>query len=323
MNVLAPTFWAPLLTAAIVGTAWYFVVVRTDRRGKQLQAQNDARGVDDLDPTRNPGILALELADQEPFVFAATPAIPANSTPFNLVALIQQPRIRPFLLLLVAALIWMIGGRSGPALAFVALWYGARALLQARTRHRIAMEQERCALHAINTAGRALGAGIPITGVLQILAAEGEGDAGRAFQEIVQRENLGEELPSIIRRVLLNSPLPALRAFGLALLVQFDAGGNIAGTTDRLARSLIERSRVRRRTQTIVAYGRTTANLIALGPVFALPLMSMSIDGYSDFILNRPSGNILLAVSTMMLVVGLVSVHRMSRIEVIRPASTT
>ena len=280
MSALSPAFWAPVLAAASVGTAWYFFAVRPAPR--------------------------------------VAPALAAQS---GIVLLMNHPRVRPYLGIMTAGIIWIVGGRGGPAIAFLALWYAGRALLRARERNRRAVEDERCALHAITTASRALRAGIPITGMLQILATEGEGDAGKSFQEIVQRENLGEELPISVRSVLLNSPLPALRAFGLALLVQFEAGGNIVDTTDRLARSLIDRGRIRRRAKTIVSYGRTTAAVVSIGPLVVVPLMAMNIEGYSEFILDRPTGNILLATSAMMLAVGLVSVHRISRIEIASTSS--
>jgi Flp pilus assembly protein TadB len=64
-----------------------------------------------------------------------------------------------------------------------------------------------------------------------------------------------------------------------------------------------------------VAYGQTAANILAITPVIAVTLMSINVDGYSDFILNRPAGNAILSVSALMLAIGLVSVHRICRIE--------
>lgn len=296
MSGLSPVIWAPLLAAVSVGAAWYFLVVRPERKlGSQLGAQ-----------------LGTQLRPQ---LKAA-----ARSTQSRMVLFINHPRVQPYLGLLTAGIIWIVGGRGGPAMAVLAVWYAGRTILRIRSRNRLAVEQERCALHAISTASRALRAGIPITGMLQILATEGEGEAGKAFQEIVQRDNLGEELPASVRGVLLTSPIPALRAFGLALLVQMEAGGNIADITDRLARSLIDRGRVRRRAKTIVAYGQTAANILAMTPVIAVTLMSMNVDGYSEFILNRPAGNAILGVSALMLALGLVSVQRICRIELAQSA---
>ena len=300
MSALSPTLWAPVLAAAVVGTAWYFLAIGPERRRQQLQVPSDDTG-----------------APSTPNAMEAPLMSPAHSVQSHTMLLLHNPRVQPYLGLLGAGLIWIVGGRSGPAIAFVALWYGARALLRVWKRNKRTIEEERCALHAVSTASRALRAGIPIAGMLQILATEGEGVAGKAFQEIVQRENLGEELPTSVRSVLLNSPLPALRAFGLALLVQFEAGGNIAETTERLAAALVGRGRVRRRATTVLAYGRSAATLVAMGPLLVIPLMSTISDGYTDFIMNRPAGNLLVAVSATMLVAGLVSVQRICRIEIV------
>ena len=308
---MSGSLWAAMLAAASVGTAWYFVAVRPKPRQQPLDSTLDVALLEGM-----PGVAGMPESASIPGVFDAPAVAPKLSTQARAAALISDPRVRPYLGIAVAAIIWIVGGRGGLAIAFLALWYAGRALLRARTRNRLSMEQERCALHAITTASRALRAGIPIAGMMQILANEGEGDAGKAFQEIVQRENLGEELPTSVRGVLLNSPLPALRAFGLSLLVQFEAGGNVADTTDRLARSLIDRGRIRRRAKTIVSYGRTTAFALAFGPVIITPLMAMNVAGYSEFILDRPIGNMLLAVSAILLATGLVWVHRISRIEV-------
>lgn len=300
MSALSPTLWAPVLAAAVVGAAWYFLAIGPERRRQQLQAP--------------PGD---DSAPSTPNAPTARHRSLARSVQSRTILLLRNPRVRPYLGFIGAGLIWIVGGRSGPAIAFLALWYGARALLRIRKRNRRTIEDERCALHAVGTASRALRAGIPIAGMLQILATEGQGVAGTAFQEIVQREKLGEELPTSVRCVLLNSPLPALRAFGLALLVQFEAGGNIADTTERLAGALVGRGRVRRRAKTVLAYGRSAATLVAMGPLLVIPVMAAISDGYVDFIVNRPAGNLLLAVSATMLAIGLVSVHRICRIEIV------
>jgi tight adherence protein B len=188
-------------------------------------------------------------------------------------------------------------------------------IVRSRARTRRTVEQERYAVEAISGASRALRAGIPLGGMLEILAVEGRGEAGRAFREIIRRESLGEDLASAIRRVLLRSPLPALRAFGLAVIVQINAGGDLADTTDRLARSLVERGRMRRRARTIVSYSRAAATVLSVLPILAVPLMAWLVDDYLTLLLDRPAGNILLAVSAVLLVAGIASIQRFGRID--------
>ncbi|NBX26248.1 MAG: hypothetical protein EBQ99_09425 [Planctomycetes bacterium] len=167
----------------------------------------------------------------------------------------------------------------------------------------------------MGSASRALRAGIPLSGMLQILADESRGETRAALRELLQREAMGEELEMAIRQVLLRSPLAALRAFGLALTVQLSAGGNLADTTDRLALALVERTRVRRRARTIVAYSRTAANVLAITPLVAIPILASTVDGYSTMLLDRPQGNLLLGAAAIMLVGGLIAIQRLSRIE--------
>lgn len=217
--------------------------------------------------------------------------------------------------LALAAVVWMVAERPGLAFAILALWTGAVLLARARRRNREAVEEEQVALDAIGSASRALRAGIPVSGMLAILAGESRGVAGRAFREIVRRESLGEELDSAVRRVLLASTNAPLRAFGLALLVHGGAGGNLADSADRLARSLVERGRVRRRSRTVTAYGRTAGLMLAVMPILVIALMSAMVDGYSEFVFDRPVGNLLVGMSAALVMVGVLAIQRISRIE--------
>jgi tight adherence protein B len=177
------------------------------------------------------------------------------------------------------------------------------------------MAEEANSLEAIRTASRALRAGVPVTGVVGILATDANGEAGRAFREIKQREELGEELPESIKRKLIGSSEPSLRAFGLVLLANQAAGGNIAETSDRLSRSLLERGRSRRRAKTILTYGRTAAMVLAIMPAAAVPMLCAMMDGYTSFIFDRPLGNLVLAAAAVLVAVGLIAIQRLGRVD--------
>jgi Flp pilus assembly protein TadB len=215
----------------------------------------------------------------------------------------------------VAASIWHLTERTGPAVAVLVLWTGFFALLRARTRGRIETEEERHALEAISTASRVLRAGIPLSGMLSILAEQAQGEAGRTFREISRRERLGEDLSAAVRHTLLASRQPSLRAFGLALEVHLAAGGNLAEAGDRLAKSLLERSFVRRRAKTILAYGRLAAGLLTVFPVIVVAMMSASVAEYWPFLVDRPEGNLMMGIAALLVVAGLVTIERIGRFD--------
>jgi tight adherence protein B len=215
----------------------------------------------------------------------------------------------------ITGVLWFGAGKPLLGAAFFATWQMALMILRAQSRSTDALREEQNAVEAIETASRALRAGIPLSGMLQILSQEARGEAGRAFREIVQRESLGEELGAAVRNVLLRSPISSLRAFGLSLAMQVSAGGNLADTTDRLAHSLVERSRVRRRARAIVAYSRAAAWVLSVTPVLAVVLMCSLVDGYAELLLNSESGNLMLALAALAIIAGLAAIQRLARIE--------
>jgi tight adherence protein B len=218
----------------------------------------------------------------------------------------------------LAGITWQISRNPSLAFTVFVVWYGANVIVRSRNQQKQTQREEQYAIEAIGGASRSLRAGIPMSGMLHILAVESRGETQAAFRQIVQRESMGEELVVAVRRVLLQSPMASLRAFGLALMIQVAAGGNLADTTDRLARSLIDLDRVRRRAKTIVAYSRAAASVFVLLPMIVVPLMCALIEGYREFLLDGKSGNAILGFSIILLVLGLVMIQRLSRIESLR-----
>ena len=72
--------------------------------------------------------------------------------------------------ILIAGALWILADRFGLALGFIGLWYAALMILRTRRRTKQRIEDEKHALSAIRTASRALRAGIPVTGMIEILA---------------------------------------------------------------------------------------------------------------------------------------------------------
>jgi len=217
--------------------------------------------------------------------------------------------------LAIAGALWL--GLDQPMLAAAAmmLWVGTVRVMRTRSRRRSESVELQNAVEAIGTAGRALRSGIPLPGVLRILASESRGETQRAFREIEARGSLGEDLASSIQSVLLASPIPALRAFGLALIQQVAAGGNLAEVTDRLARSLVERSRIRRRMRTILAYGRSAAIALVFTPLLVVPMLCQLLDGYADLLFRSSTGHVLLIIAAAMLMTGVAVIQRLTGVD--------
>ena len=272
------TLLLPILSAAIAMTAWIFFMRRMSNRANA--------------PTTATAETPEKIKDKN------------TRSPFPLV-----------IGLVLGGFIWVIAERPTLAIAAFVLCYGVTEMLRKRKQKKQQVLEEQYAIEAVGGASRSLRAGIPLSGMLQILSVETRGQTQMAFRQIIQREAMGEELAIAIRRVLLQSPLSTLRAFGLALIIQISAGGNLADTTDRLARSLVDRTRVLRRSKAIVAYARAAAIVLAVLPPIVVALMCVMVEGYSEFLFDRTEGNTILGVAVVLVVIGLTSIQRFGRIE--------
>lgn len=283
MNGLLQQPWAvPVLSGVIAFALWYLALVRPTRRAELARA---AEGQDDPVP---------EPPRERHWV---------------------EARAMDYAGLAAGFVAWMLGASEGLAFAALALVLGVVSTARARIRARRAEREERDVLDAIGTAATGLRAGIPLAGVMQLLATEARGEPGRAFREVARREAMGQDFTGAVERVLAASRLVALRVFGLALIVHTSAGGNLSTTADRIARSLIDRARMRRRTRTILAYGVFAANLLATAPLLGFLFLSIQLEEYSGLMLEQPIGHLLLGLAAALVVAGLVSVRRMSAFD--------
>ncbi|MCP3860611.1 MAG: hypothetical protein GY704_13255, partial [Phycisphaeraceae bacterium] len=246
----------PVIVFGLISICWVVVVLLIDRRRKERTRLRERLGAG----------LVEDLSEEQRLV--SRPPAPAKSASWQVLGV-------P-LVAIAAATVWILTERELLGFAVFAVGYGGIALYR-RRRVRLREEsEERHALAAIETAGRVLKAGIPLPGMIDLLAKDASGEAGGAFRQIVKRGELGEDLASSIGRVLLQSGRPEIRAFGLALMVQLQVGGNLADTTDRLVRALVDRGLVRRRSRTILAYGRLAGSMLAMFPLFLVAAMSAS-----------------------------------------------
>jgi tight adherence protein B len=238
----------------------------------------------------------------------------------------DAPRVRPegdasatalplFAGLAVAFWLWRTDGRPWLAVAAAAVGYGLTMIWRDLARQRRDVADEAEALAVISAANRAMRAGMPLLAVLEAAAQESTGEAQAALREILQRERLGEDLANALRSVMQGVRQPELRAFGVALAVNQDVGGNLVATSERLSRAVIERGRTRRRARTIVAYARSAALALAGLPFAATILLGQMLPGYSDFLWRTTAGNAMAAVATVLMVIGLRSIQRLARIE--------
>ncbi len=222
----------------------------------------------------------------------------------------------PLLLCLAGAYVaWRDYGKPWIAVALVVAGYGITKYIRAMIAERQERREEEQWLAVIETTNRALRAGLPLLEALRAAAAEAEGRVRIVLGEILPAERIGDDLAAAVVRSMAKVGKPEFRAFGMAIAMNQEVGGNLVATSARLSRALLERSRVRRRARAIVAYSRAASTALVLLPIVAVTLLSQALDGYADYLFGTAGGNFLIAIAAALLFLGLGSIQRMARLE--------
>ena len=222
----------------------------------------------------------------------------------------------PLLACLAGAYVaWREFDRPWLAVALVIAGYGVTQYVRAIVAERRERRDEAQWLVVIETTNRALRAGLPLLDALRAAAAEAKGAPRAIVSEILQAERIGDDLSAAVVRCMAKVQRPEFRAFGMAIALNQDVGGNLVATSARLSRTLLERSRVRRRARAIVSYSRAASTALVLLPLVAVTLLSQALDGYATFLFESAGGNFMIAIAAALLILGLRAIQKMARLE--------
>jgi tight adherence protein B len=127
---------------------------------------------------------------------------------------------------------------------------------------------------AFDLMGRIIRAGQTMAQSIQAVADEFDAPLAAEFAYCYEQQNLGMSPEASLRDLARRTGLLEIKIFVLALLVQQQAGGNLAELLDKLSTVIRERSRIRGKIRVLTAEGRFQAIvLLGLPPAMLLVLM--------------------------------------------------
>src|SRR6185436_14269022 len=135
------------------------------------------------------------------------------------------------------------------------------------------------------------------------------------FKLLFDEQNYGRPIPDALREFARRVPLLDARFFVTAVLIQREAGGNLAEVLDNIATVIRDRFRVKRQIQVISAHARMTGwVLIGVPPALACVLFVINPDHWNTMI-NAQLGINMLISAVVLQVVGSLIIRQMVRIE--------
>jgi tight adherence protein B len=224
---------------------------------------------------------------------------------------------RRLVMLLAATLFgagWLL---AGPAAALAAStagpWLVGRAIAVRHRRWRRAMGEG--APVAARAMADALAGGHSVRGALaEASTAGGGGDAVDAeLRRAAAALALGARTERVLDGLRAAADGPAWDTIVAAILLQREAGGDLAALLRELAGELEAARRVEADARAATAQARFTAGTVAVLPIFAAGLAELAAPGTLAAIAGNPIALVLAAVAVVLQAAGLVVVRRLAR----------
>jgi tight adherence protein B len=227
------------------------------------------------------------------------------------------PERRRLALLATAALAtggWLLGGVALGALAAVLGPALVLAAVRAR-RRRYARSVGRGAAAAARALADAVGAGHSIRGAIAVAAGGLTGAAGHELRTTARALALGEPTVDALERLRRRAADPAWDAIVAGILLQRDAGGDLAGLLRSQAAALESADRIGRDARTATAQARFTARLVLLLPAGAAALAELASPGLVAGLLDHPLSVWLVVMAAVLQTTAILAVARLARVR--------
>jgi tight adherence protein B len=224
-------------------------------------------------------------------------------------------------LAVLAALVLLCGGWlvAGP-LVGLALAAGGPSVARmgiAARRRRWRAELARSAPALARSLADALSAGHSIRGALGEVAPRGglSRAATAELADVSRSLALGEPTEVVLERLRRRADTPTFDTLVAAILLQREAGGNLAGLLREMAVGLEDAERLVSDARAATAQARFTGALVAGLPMAAAALAELAQPGYLRSLFAAPLPATLAAVAALLQVVGFILIRRLARVR--------
>lgn len=169
---------------------------------------------------------------------------------------------------------------------------------------------------AIDMIQRALKAGHPFSHCLKLVSEDMDEPIAREFELTFADLSYGNDPRRALFGLLQRVPSVSVTALITAVIVQREAGGNLAENLAKISGVIRGRFRFQRRVKTLSAEGRLSGWILSLTPIVLFGIMWMLHPDYLSLLTEHPKGPTLIYCAVAMGTVGIFWISRLVRIEV-------
>jgi tight adherence protein B len=209
---------------------------------------------------------------------------------------------------------WLVAGPLAGAACAAGGPLGVGRRVRAR-RERWRAELARAAPTAARALADALAGGHAVRGALAVVAEGGvAGAAGAELRAVARALALGARTEDVLECLRARARAPAWDTIVAAILLQRDAGGDLAALLRSIAAGLEEAVRLEADARSTTAQARFTAWLVALLPVGAAALAELADPGYVVALMRAPLAPWLLGAAAVCELLACALIARIARV---------
>jgi tight adherence protein B len=169
---------------------------------------------------------------------------------------------------------------------------------------------------ALDFLARSMRAGHAFTISLEMVGEEIHEPLGQELRALFNEQNLGASLERSFASFARRVPIPDVRFFCSAVLLQRQTGGNLSEILNRLSHIIRERFRLKGQVKAVSAHGRLTATILTILPIATLGGLLVTSPGYLDPMINTSIGRKIVAVGIMAQILGNFCIRKIIKIKV-------
>lgn len=209
---------------------------------------------------------------------------------------------------------WLVGGLFVGCVVALAGPTAAVAVIRVR-RKRYGARLARQAPGAARALADAVSAGHSVSAAIVATAAGLEGAAGHELRAAARGLEHGERVQVVLDRVRLRARSRAWDTLVAAILIQREAGGDLAGLLRELADALQAADRVDADAESATAQARFTAWLVLGLPVVAAGIAELASPGFVLGLVSSPLSGWLSGAAVALQACAALCVHRLARVS--------
>ena len=213
-----------------------------------------------------------------------------------------------------AALGGLAVGLAGLVLGLVFGWLGTIAYLVLMTSRRERQFAEQLP-DGLQLVIGSLRSGFSLSQALESLVREAPEPLAAEFGRAVAEHRLGADLSDALDRLAERTGSDDLGWAVMAVRIQRDVGGNLAEVLQTSVDTMRERDRLRRQVRTLSAEGRLSAWVLIAVPAVLSAFMVIYRKPYIMPLFTDPRGLMMLAVGSVLFVVGIIWLLRLIKVE--------